>query len=113
MTEEDWVQLGNACEGYSGSDLAIVVNEALMMPVRRCQSAKKFKRTPDGGYMPTFPSDPEGETMDLMKVPPELLRCPPVCMDDFMQALARIKPSVCEDDITEHIKWTEEFGQDG
>jgi len=39
-----------------------------------------------------------------------LLRCPDVCMDDFMAALARIKPSVNADDITEHVKWTEEFG---
>lgn len=36
VTEDDWVELGNASEGYSGSDIAIVVNEALMMPVRRC-----------------------------------------------------------------------------
>ena len=36
LTEEDWITLGNESEGYSGSDLAIVVNEALMMPVRRC-----------------------------------------------------------------------------
>ena len=36
VTEEQWVELGNASEGYSGSDISIVVNEALMMPVRRC-----------------------------------------------------------------------------
>jgi len=48
VREEDWVELGNASEGYSGSDIAIVVNEALMMPVRRCQTAKRFKPTPDG-----------------------------------------------------------------
>ena len=57
--------------------------------------------------------DPAGQDMDLMSVKPELLRCPPVSVDDFMNAFARIKPSVCDDDITEHIKWTEEFGQEG
>ena len=60
ITDEQWVQLGNESEGYSGSDLATVVNEALMMPVRLCQSAKRFKPTPEGGLTPTFPSDPEG-----------------------------------------------------
>ena len=113
LTDDDWVVLGNEMEGYSGSDCAIVVNEALMMPVRRCQTAKRFKQTEDGGLTPTFPSDPAGQDMDLMSVKPELLRCPPVSMDDFMQAISRIKPSVNEDDIREHIKWTEEFGQDG
>lgn len=52
------MQLGEASEGYSGSDIAIVVNEALMMPVRKCQTGKRFKPTADGGWIPTFPSDP-------------------------------------------------------
>lgn len=51
--------------------------------------------------------------MTLMEVQPELLRCPDLIVDDFMAAVSRIKPSVNDDDIQEHIKWTEEFGQDG
>jgi vacuolar protein-sorting-associated protein 4 len=43
LTESDYIQLGELSEGYSGSDLAIVVNEALMMPVRKCQTGKFFK----------------------------------------------------------------------
>ena len=114
VTEEEWVELGNASEGYSGSDIAIVVNEALMMPVRRCQTARRFKPTPDGqGISPTFPSDPEGQDMTLMDVDPKKLVCPPVTMDDFMSALSRIRPSVCDKDIEDHINWTSEFGQDG
>ena len=113
LTEEDWVTLGENSEGYSGSDIAVVVKESLMMPVRRCQSSKRFKKTADGGWTPTYPSDPDGTDMTLMDIQPELLRCPEISMDDFMQALARIKPSVNDDDINEHIKWTAEFGQDG
>ena len=60
LSDNDWTILGNESEGYSGSDCAIVVNEALMMPVRKCQTAKRFKQTADGGWTPTFPSDPEG-----------------------------------------------------
>ena len=92
--------------------MAIVVNEALMMPVRRCQTAKRFKRTPAGGMTPTFPSDPEGQDMTLMDVVPAELECPPVSMDDFMSALSRIRPSVCDKDIEDHVTWTSEFGQD-
>ena len=112
LTDDDWVALGNATEGYSGSDMSIVVNEALMMPVRRCQTAKRFRRTASGGLLPTFPSDPEGQDMNLYDIQSDLLRCPDVRMDDFMTAINRIKPSVCEDDIREHIQWTEDFGQD-
>jgi len=50
--------LGEHSEGYSGSDIAVVVKEALMMPVRKCQTAKHFAPTPDGGWTPTYPSDP-------------------------------------------------------
>ena len=67
--------------------MSIVVNEALMMPVRRCQTAKRFKRTPSGGYLPTFPSDPAGEDMSLYNMQADLLRCPDVSMSDFMNAI--------------------------
>lgn len=43
LTESNFITLGEMSEGYSGSDVAIVVNEALMMPVRKCQSGKHFK----------------------------------------------------------------------
>jgi vacuolar protein-sorting-associated protein 4 len=43
LTEQDYITLGELSEGYSGSDIAIVVNEALMMPVRKCQTGKVFK----------------------------------------------------------------------
>jgi hypothetical protein len=33
-------------------------------------------------------------------------------MDDFMSALHRIRPSVNDADIEQHITWTAEFGQD-
>jgi vacuolar protein-sorting-associated protein 4 len=113
LTEEDYIQLGELSEGYSGSDLAVVVNEALMMPVRKCQMGKFFRPTPDGGWTPTNPSDPQAKQMTLMDMDPKLLRCPDVCMDDFMAALHRIKPSVNNKDIEDHIQWTAEFGQDG
>lgn len=51
--------------------------------------------------------------MTMMDMDPKLLKAPDVTMDDFMAALARIKPSVNDDDIKDHVKWTEEFGQEG
>jgi hypothetical protein len=41
------------------------VKEAMMMPIRRCQTATKFRKTPDGFLEPTFPSDPMGIEMTL------------------------------------------------
>jgi vacuolar protein-sorting-associated protein 4 len=36
LTEEDFLELGRTTEGYSGSDIAVVVKEAMMLPVRKC-----------------------------------------------------------------------------
>jgi len=113
LQEEDFQELGKGTEGYSGSDITIIVKEAMMMPVRRCQTATKFKKMADGSLMPTFPSDPEGLEMTLMQVPPEKLKAPDVCVDDFWQALARIKPSVCAADLEQQIEFTQNFGSDG
>ena len=59
LSEEDFLELGKATEGYSGSDITVVVKEAMMMPVRRCQTATRFKMV-GGMFEPTFPSDPMG-----------------------------------------------------
>jgi len=68
LTEDDFMELGKATEGYSGSDITIVVKEAMMMPVRRCSTATKFRVTAEGMYMPTNPSDPTGIEMSLYQV---------------------------------------------
>ena len=84
-----------------------------MMPIRRCQTANKFRLTLDGFYEPTYPSDPSGINMTLFQVEPSKLRAPDVTTEDFYQAIARIKPSVCEADLERQIEFTSTFGQDG
>jgi len=83
ITDDDFFELGKATEGYSGSDITIVVKEAMMMPVRRCQTATKFRNTPEGFIEPTFPSDPNGFEMSLYDVDPAKLKAPDVTIDDF------------------------------
>jgi len=113
LSEDDFLELGKACEGYSGSDITVVVKEAMMMPVRRCQTATRFKMLPDGFWIPTPPSDPEGKNMTLFDVEPSKLRAPEVKFEDFMNALSRIKPSVALADLERQIEFTNSFGQDG
>lgn len=44
LRSEDFRELARAAEGYSGSDVSIVVQDALMQPVRKIQQATHFKR---------------------------------------------------------------------
>lgn len=125
LTEEDFEHLGDLTEGYSGSDISTLVKDALMEPIRKCQSAKKFKIMSDGTYVPTYPSDPQGQDYTLQTLPdPSKLRAPVICMvffrqaetfeqEDMMKALKTVKKSVSEKDLEKQVKWTEEFGSEG
>ena len=93
------MKLGAAANMYSGSDIKTVSKEALFMPIRKCQNATKYIKGADGFFSPCSPSDPQGIEMGMYDIPDGALREPSVCLDDYMQALTRIKPSVCVEDL--------------
>jgi len=113
LAEDDFMDLAKESEGYSGSDITIVVKEAMMMPVRRCQTATRFIKTPDGLFTPTFPSDPNGIDMSLMQMNPSQLKAPDIIAEDFFNALSKIRPSVSPSDLDKQVEFTNNFGSDG
>ena len=44
LSPADFEKLGKMTEGYSGSDIAIAVQDALMQPVRKIQSSEHYKK---------------------------------------------------------------------
>jgi len=90
-----------------------VSNEALFMPIRKCQNATKFIKDAEGKFAPCSPSNPNGIDMGMYDVPNGCLREPPVCYDDYMKALIRIKPSVAPEDLLRYEDFTAKYGQDG
>ena len=44
ISEEQFIDLGRRAEGYTGADIAVVVRDALMQPVRKVQQATHFKK---------------------------------------------------------------------
>lgn len=52
MSEKDFNDLANRTQNFSGSDISILVRDAVYEPVRRFQAATKFKKTPEGKFMP-------------------------------------------------------------
>ncbi|CAL8090110.1 unnamed protein product [Calicophoron daubneyi] len=124
LTPKDFVTLGAKSDMYSGADIMIVTREALMMPIRKVQTATHFKRV--SGPSPTDPSvtvhdlltpcspgDPNAIEMSWTDVPGDKLKEPPVSMSDMLQALARNKHTVAKADLEKQIQFTKDFGQDG
>jgi SpoVK/Ycf46/Vps4 family AAA+-type ATPase len=58
LTPENFKTIGDRTDGYSGSDLATTVREALMEPLRECQVATHFFPTVIGGETRWLPVTP-------------------------------------------------------
>ena len=99
---------------YSGSDIAIVVRDALMQPVRKVLSATHFKRVPaqtDPNVMkwtPCSPGDPDAIEKNWSTVESDELQEPPLRFADFLKSLESVRPTVTSEDIVRHEEWTKE-----
>jgi len=79
-------ELGAISEGYSGSDIATVCREVVMLPVRELDVS---------GQLSSSNND-----FTLRKINRE----------DFINVLENIKPVVSDSEIEKFQKWREEFG---
>lgn len=135
LVEQDFENLGKISEGASGSDIEVMVKEALMEPLRRCQQARQFLVEDDGNYVPCerYPNcslcTPKLSTdrpgidytckhcgalrMTLWEVPPEKLEAPPVRYTDFEKVMKHSCATVSESELKRFQEWTAMFGQDG
>lgn len=111
---------------YSGSDIAVVVRDALMQPVRKVLSATHFKQIqePQTEYQKTLagrwpkwtpcsPGDSNAVEKNWGDVDSEELLEPPLRMGDFVRAIGQVRPTVNEDDILKHVHWTNDSGEAG
>eukprot|EP00550_Attheya_septentrionalis_P003090 CAMPEP_0198283348 /NCGR_PEP_ID=MMETSP1449-20131203/2971_1 /TAXON_ID=420275 /ORGANISM="Attheya septentrionalis, Strain CCMP2084" /LENGTH=449 /DNA_ID=CAMNT_0043979933 /DNA_START=112 /DNA_END=1461 /DNA_ORIENTATION=+ len=134
LTEDDFDRLGEICVGASGSDIKVLVKEALMEPLRRCQQAKQFSQ--DGEFLipcaqypncprcpPKLSTDKPGKDytckscgalrMSLWDVPSEKLKAPTLSASDFEKVLKHSFTTVSETELKEFVTWTTQFGQEG
>lgn len=142
ITDDQFEQMGEMAEGYSGSDISVVVREAIMEPLRKCQQAKQFlllndenqsftpcENYPNCPYCPmkllttTIQSAAQSAQtqcqhcgairMSLYDIDTSRLKVPVVIFSDFDKALQKAHSSVATEELDRFIKWTEEFGQEG
>jgi len=124
ITQSQYAELGQKMEYYSGSDISVVVRDAMMQPVRAVQSATHFKLT--SGPSPTDPNvtvtdlltpcspgDPNAVEMSWTEVDSAKLKEPVVTFSDFQKSLRTTRPTVNQKDLDRYIEWTTEYGQEG
>ena len=135
LTEEDFDKLGAITKGASGSDIKVLVKEALMQPLRKCQQAKQFYVDENGMYCPCekYPNCPRcppklsnddedkdytctncgAKRMALWDVEPDKLKAPDVRVSDFETVMRSSVSTVSPDELKRFTEWTKMFGQDG
>ncbi|WWC94399.1 hypothetical protein V866_001241 [Kwoniella sp. B9012] len=116
LTPKDFTTLAEQTEGYSGSDIAVIVRDALMQPVRKVLSATHFKEVQSDGktkLTPCSPGDPAAIEKTWTDVNSEELLEPLLSVKDFEKAISVNRPTVTQADITKHIEFTNEAGGEG
>ena len=123
LSLSDYEQLAHKTEGYSGADIGVVVREALMMPIRKVQTATHFKqiRGPsptdpnticDDLWTPCGPHDPNAREISWLDVPGDKLLDPRVQVSDFLHSIETTPPTVKVDDIKRFEDFMRDFGQE-
>ncbi|KAI5806326.1 P-loop containing nucleoside triphosphate hydrolase protein [Geopyxis carbonaria] len=117
LRPEDYRYLGNISAGFTGSDISIVVQDALMQPVRKIQTATHYKTVLDEAGVervtPCSPGDRGAREMTWEEVDPNLLLEPTLTLKDFERAIKNSRPTVSREDIEKSNEWTKDFGSEG
>ncbi|GJN72464.1 vacuolar protein sorting-associated protein 4 [Purpureocillium lilacinum] len=116
LQADDCNALATKSDGFSGSDIANVVQHALMRPVRKILQATHYKPVMrDGRRMltPCSPGDPEQIEITYDDVNSDEMLAPDVSLKDFEVALEDSHPTVSKGDVEKQVRWTNEFGSEG
>jgi len=121
--EHFFADLSKNLEGFSGADIAILIRDALMSPIREAMKATHWKKiinpskaegAPQYVYTPCSPKDPNAEPKSLMdfKDASEIL-LPDLSEVDFVKAMSKAKPSVSKEDLEMQERFTKLYGTMG
>ncbi|EJU00906.1 AAA-domain-containing protein [Dacryopinax primogenitus] len=121
LVKDDYRTLAEKTTGYSGSDIAIVVRDALMEPVRKVLSATHFKsvQVPNPSpppseiakWTPCSPGDPDAVEKSWGDVEADELLEPVLGLNDFVRAVQAVRPTVTDEDVRRQMEWTNESGE--
>lgn len=113
MTEAQYAAIAKKIDGYSGSDIGVVVREALMMPVREAMMATHFRLVEVNGASKATPCDPGCRVAmkaSMMELKPNAVHLRPVTMADFEAAVRCTRATVSDREAHLHLAFANQFG---
>lgn len=119
LTDADLQMLSDETEGFSGSDISVLVRDALYEPVRIAQIATHFKKVRDPAgkepflWEPCSSGDRQAVEMSLYDIQTNQLKPLDTTLRHFEHSVRNTKPSVGQEDLKRFEDWTRQFGQDG
>ena len=84
ITESQFHEIANQTDGFSGADMKVLCQEAVMGPVRSISFSQM-----------------QNMSVDSVR---------PVTYTDFLDALKCVKASVSQDDLQQYVDWTSKYG---
>jgi vacuolar protein-sorting-associated protein 4 len=124
LQDSDIRSIANATAGYSGADLATLIREALMQPIRELEQATAFVQsngldlsgnhrsglwTPASGFLGTL----NARKCTWENIPKNELARPIATIAHFKASIKRMRPSVDRKFLARYDQWTRELGESG
>ena len=108
ITEAQLQYFAERTEGFSGSDIAILVKDAVYEPVRKLQAARRFRRLPNNKMLPVTEQEYGQDIVEgnWMTIPKENIEIPIIGAQDLETVMKKTKPSVDRTQLKQYEQWT-------
>ncbi|XP_021370518.1 vacuolar protein sorting-associated protein 4-like [Mizuhopecten yessoensis] len=113
FTKEEWRVLGVNTEGYSGSDIANMMLEALFRPIRDLHTSKFWKQQPDGSFVPVDEGSEGAMEASITDLPPDKVITRNVALSDFMMSVETHRKTVTAKELNKFEDFTKLMGESG
>ncbi|KAH7647094.1 AAA-family ATPase [Cryptosporidium bovis] len=133
LSNDDILYIAKKTDGYSSSDVSVLIKDALFEPIRKCSNSNWFKKvvySKDKSennsnnqkmYWTPCPQPPDIDNYDknvykntsIYEIQNNQLLPPKLTREDIIGVLSRTKSSVSNQDIHKFNEWTSKFGLSG
>ncbi|GLV36299.1 Vacuolar protein sorting 4 [Carabus blaptoides fortunei] len=110
IDDTQWVEILDKTEGWSGSDIADLVNCAMYQPIRTLDSATNWIITADDKYMPVDETEPMAIKRDIQYLPAHKITVRDVNINDYLTALRTVTKTVSYEDVKKYEEFNKNFG---